>query len=150
MNGADSWPEDLALSGYAALFGVADLSGDVVCAGAARASLLRLGGRAPMLLDHDLRLVAGWWRAREDGRGLFVEGRLEPGFPGASAAARALARGVDGLSIGFRTRRAGPQPQGGRRLLEIDLLEVSIVAHPMQPRARLTPVRGRTPARLAV
>jgi HK97 family phage prohead protease len=131
----------MILSGYAALFGVPDLSGDVVRAGAARASLARMGYRVPMLLAHDVQKVAGFWRAKEDGRGLFVEGALDTGLPGGRAAARAVERGTDGLSIGFRARLASHDGQR-RTLIEIDLLEVSIVALPMQPLARLSVVRG--------
>lgn len=58
---------------------------------------------------------------------------------------------MDGLSIGFRTRRATGGPGGGagrpgsagaapparRRLVEIDLWEISVVTFPMQERARV-------------
>jgi len=47
-----------------------------------------------------------------------------------------IARGVDGLSIGFVPVVAHAHGRG-RVLVEIDLLEVSIVTHPMQPLARL-------------
>jgi uncharacterized protein len=126
----------MSIEGYAALFGVADLGGDVIRAGAFRASLARMAGRVPMLLEHEVRHVCGFWQAREDGRGLFVRGQLDEALPGAALARRAMERGVDGLSIGFRTRRA-QQGSKGRALIEIDLLEASIVALPMQPQARL-------------
>jgi phage head maturation protease len=45
-------------------------------------------------------------------------------------------RKVDGLSFGYRVRAAksaGPH----RELIELDLVEVSLVASPMQPRARV-------------
>jgi 4-hydroxy-3-polyprenylbenzoate decarboxylase len=60
--------------------------------------------------------------------------------PGAARAKRMIARGIDGLSIGFVpvvVLRNGE----GRVLVEIELLEVSIVTHPMQPQARLTLAR---------
>lgn len=128
----------MRIAGYASLFGVPDQIGDVVCAGAFRASLGRLGHRAPMLLEHDLRRPCGSWRAREDGRGLFVDGVVDRALPGGRAALRLIEDGLDGLSIGFRTRTAEVSGSG-RKLLEIDLLEVSLVALPMQPLARLTP-----------
>ena len=131
----------MMLEGYAALFGVVDLAGDVVRAGAFRASLARRDGPLPMLVQHEPRLVAGAWnQVREDGRGLFVHGELRADMPGAGRARRLLARGVDGLSIGFvpiLARRHG----AGRVLEEIELLEVLIVTLPMQPLARLTLAR---------
>lgn len=124
----------MRLSGYAALFGVADLEGDVVRRGAFAQA------RAPIaiLVRHDPRLVAGRWTAiAEDGRGLYVEGALDPSAPAASLAARLIAGGLDGLSIGFRTRLARARPEGGRELYRLDLLEISLVERPMQPLARL-------------
>lgn len=134
------------LEGYAALFGVADQAGDVVRAGAFAASLRDRSAPLPLLLEHDAGLLAGrWFDAREDGRGLFVLGEIDPALPGAERALRALADGVDGLSIGFVPLASQPQGEG-RLLIEIELLEVSIVAHPMQPHARLNLARDLTRA----
>jgi HK97 family phage prohead protease len=128
----------LVLEGYASLFAIADLSGDVVRAGAFRASLATLRSGAPMLVRHDARLVAGrWTELTEDARGLFVRGFVDPQQPGAALARRLVDRGVDGLSIGFRTRQARKRPEG-RELIEIEIVEVSIVDFPMLPQARLT------------
>jgi HK97 family phage prohead protease len=132
----------MTIEGYAALFGVADLSGDVIRAGAFPASLARMGHRVPMLVEHEVRHVGGFWRADEDARGLFVKGSVDEGLAGGRLALAALRRGVDGLSIGFRARRAVVGP-AGRTLIEIDLLEASIVALPMQPQARLGAVRAK-------
>jgi HK97 family phage prohead protease len=127
----------MQLQGYAALFGAADLAGDVVRAGAFRATLSRRIGPLPMLVEHDRRALAGFWTdVREDARGLFVRGELRHDLPGAARARRQIARGMDGLSIGFITLVAH-KSAAGRTLEELDLLEVSIVAQPMQPLARL-------------
>ncbi len=65
---------DVLIEGYASLFGVEDLAGDVVRAGAFARSLAR-SEAPPMLLQHLGGRVAGsWTRLREDGRGLFVRG----------------------------------------------------------------------------
>ncbi len=122
------------IEGYAALFGVPDLVGDVVRAGAFSAMA---GAGAPaveMLLQHRPgRPVGRWLRLREDATGLWVRGLVT-----APEALARLGAGLDGLSIGFRPRRWQPERNGGRRLLSIDLVEVSLVARPMQPRARLS------------
>jgi len=131
----------MIIEGYAALFGVEDQTRDVVRAGAFAASLARRQAPLPMWVEHDPRLAAGVWReAREDGRGLWLIGEIDDAQPGAARAKIMIARGVDGLSIGFVPLIAERQGEG-RLLIEIDLLEVSIVTHPMQPQARLTRAR---------
>ena len=53
---------------------------------------------------------------------------------------------IDGLSIGYRTVRASPNPEtGGRLLHEIDLWEVSLVTFPLLPTARAA-MADRAPA----
>lgn len=125
--------EAILIEGYAALNDLPDTIGDVVVAGAFSRSL-RAPGPLPMLLQHKSGAVVGRWvRVVEDGRGLFVRGLVE-----SETAQGLIARGLDGLSIGFRTRNARPRTSAGRRLLEVDLVEISLVVNPMQPRARFT------------
>jgi Escherichia/Staphylococcus phage prohead protease len=121
----------LLIEGYASLFGVPDASGDVVRAGAFARSLQR-AARLPMLLQHRPGAIAGRWvRMIEDGRGLYVRGLVE------GVAARSLvAQGLSGLSIGFRPRIWNLRQPDGRELVEVDLVEVSLVTSPMQARAR--------------
>jgi HK97 family phage prohead protease len=131
----------MIIEGYAALFGIEDHMRDIVRAGAFGASLKRRAEPLPMLVEHEARLLAGYWTdTREDARGLWLMGEIRDDLPGATRAKRAIARGVDGLSIGFI---AMVQHHSGanRVLSEVELLEVSIVTHPMQPQARLTLAR---------
>lgn len=124
----------MRIQGYAALYGAPDLEGDVVRRGAFASRPARL----PMLLRHDAKLAVGEWDALvDDARGLFVAGDIADDLPAAALAERLVRSGVDGLSIGFVTRAARPIP-GGRELLAVQLLEISIVEAPMQPRARLS------------
>lgn len=68
----------------------------------------------------------------EDRRGLRVIASV-----GDARAARLLGGGkVDGLSFGYRVREA-KSAEGLRELVELELVEVSLVANPMQPRARV-------------
>lgn len=130
----------LLVAGHASLFGIADLAGDIVCAGAFADSLARRPAKGlAMLLQHDpLRPAGTWLEAREDGVGLWVEGRLDPASPaGRDAADMIRRRGLDGLSIGFLPDSARPRPGGGRFLDRIDLHEVSLVTFPMLTRARI-------------
>jgi len=119
------------IEGYAAVFGQADQIGDCVRAGAFSRSL-RGGVSIPMLLQHKPAARVGrWTRLIEDGRGLFVRGLVE-----SAGAITLIDRGLDGLSIGFRPRLARPRVGEGRDLIDLELVEISLVAHPMQTAAR--------------
>jgi uncharacterized protein len=130
------------VTGYASIFGERDQGGDIVMPGAYAASLRRLaeaGGRVRMLWQHDAAQPIGVWdEVCEDARGLRVKGRLLAEVArGREAAALMEAGAVDGLSIGYRTVRAEKLPGGGRKLLELELWEVSLVTFPMLPVARV-------------
>ena len=110
--------------------------------GAYAASLKRMatnGRRVRMLWQHDPREPIGIWdEVREDARGLYVKGRLLEGVARAREAAALIAAGaLDGLSIGYRTLRAGRDEKGRRLLQELELWEVSLVTFPMLPSARV-------------
>jgi uncharacterized protein len=128
------------IGGYASLFGVPDLAGDIVERGAFARSLEAIPARdIAMLFQHDPNRVLGRWTdAREDSEGLWMQGLLDLNHPDARSVLRLVQSGTaDGLSIGFRALKAAPRPSGGRILQAIDLREVSIVTFPMLPRARL-------------
>jgi HK97 family phage prohead protease len=132
----------VTVAGYASLYGIRDRGGDVVLPGAYGAALGRLadrGDRVRMLWQHDQAQPIGIWdEVAEDERGLRVKGRiLTDVAKGREAAALLAAGALDGLSIGYRTVKAEPLPGGGRRLIELELWEVSLVTFPMLPQARL-------------
>lgn len=128
----------MVVEGYASLWGAADLNGDVVQAGAFADSLARTGAAGVrMLQGHDERAVVGVWdRIAEDGRGLFVRGRImDWSAQGRLAQAMTRAAALDGLSIGFRTARA--RRDGRLRVLSgVELWEVSLVVFPALAGAR--------------
>ena len=133
--------EGSVIEGYASVFGVRDRGGDIVMPGAYAASLKRMaeaGGRVRMLWQHDQGQPIGVWdMVAEDAHGLRVKGRLLTEVAkGREAAALMSAGAVDGLSIGYRTLRAEKLPEGGRKLIELELWEVSLVTFPMLPIAR--------------
>ncbi len=130
------------IEGYASLYGLADRGGDVVQAGAYAASLARLkaeGRKVKMLWQHDPAQPIGVWdEVREDARGLLVKGRLLSDVArGREAAALVEAGALDGLSIGYRTKRAERDGAGRRLLHELELWEVSLVTFPMLAEARV-------------
>lgn len=130
------------IEGYASLFDATDRGGDIVCKGAYAQSLVALdaaGRQVKMLWQHDPSQPIGVWdEIREDGRGLWVKGRiLNAVARGREACALVEAGAIDGLSIGYRTVRASKNDQGQRLLKEVELWEVSLVTFPMLPQARL-------------
>ena len=132
----------LEISGYASLFGAVDQGGDVVEAGAYAASLAEVakaGRSVKMLWQHDPAQPIGVWdEVHEDGRGLWVKGRILSNVAkGREAAALIEAGAIDGLSIGYRTVKAGKNIKGQRLLSELELWEVSLVTFPMLPSARV-------------
>ncbi|MGH6719900.1 MAG: HK97 family phage prohead protease, partial [Alphaproteobacteria bacterium] len=131
---------DEQVRGYASLVDIADHHHDVVAPGAFRQSLRARGGGqgVRMLWQHDPSQPIGVWTLLvEDDRGLYVEGRLTPEVARAAEAWALIRAGaLDGLSIGYNTVRAAADPDTGvRRLLEIDLWEVSLVTFPACPGA---------------
>jgi hypothetical protein len=126
----------MRFAGYAAVFGRVDRGGDVVRAGAFARSLARGGTSVPLLWQHRPdRPIGRIEYLKEDGRGLRVIGRLSEGAAGREAAALLKEGAVGGLSFGYRVRKAhGETP---RELRELELVEVSLVTLPMQPKARV-------------
>ena len=127
----------MRFAGYAALFDRPDRGGDIIRKGAFARALQRTG-EVPLLWQHKAGAVSGRIeQLREDARGLRVIANV-----GDARASRLLGGGkVDGLSFGYRVREA-KSASGFRELIELDLVEVSLVANPMQPRARVHAVEG--------
>ncbi|WP_291893630.1 HK97 family phage prohead protease [Maricaulis sp.] len=133
----------LAIEGYASLFNLEDLSGDIVLPGAFADGLAggRTAGRnVPMLYQHEPTEPVGRWQIiRQDRKGLWVEGEIVDASEQSRSVQALVRRGaLNGLSIGFRTRSSRPRPSRGRFLEAIELWEVSIVTFPMLPQARLS------------
>lgn len=133
--------QDGVFTGYASLFGAPDLGGDIVQSGAFAASLARRDAASVrMLWQHDPAQPLGrWLDIQEDARGLRVRGQLNLAVQRArELQALLVQKAVDGLSIGFRTIQASKDARNGlRRLLHVDLWEISLVTFPMQPAARV-------------
>lgn len=134
----------MRFAGYAAVFERTDRGGDVVRPGAFARSLERGAGEVPLLWQHDVsRTVGRIEYLKEDGRGLRVIARLSAGTAGRRAAELLRQGKVAGLSFGYRVRKSsGSRP---RALEDVELVEVSLVAVPMQPRARVHAVEDQAP-----
>jgi uncharacterized protein len=135
--------EDGVFEGYASVFGVVDLGMDVVEKGAFTKSLGKR--KAKMLWQHDTAQPIGTWEdIHEDDHGLFVRGRILPEVAkGREALALLKAGAIDSMSIGYRTIEAAEEGNGRvRKLLEVDLFEISLVTFPMLPDAKVTDVKS--------
>jgi hypothetical protein len=116
-------------AGYAAIFDRPDSGGDVVRKGAFAG--LGAVSDVPLLLQHKGHPVGRIEHLSEDKRGLRVIARVED-----RRARELLRRGMRGLSFGYRVREARSDA-GLRELRALDLVEVSLVARPMQKLARV-------------
>lgn len=136
--------QDGIFEGYASVFGVVDQGMDVVQRGA-YTKTLGSGRKVKMLWQHDPQKVIGVWEEiKEDERGLFVRGRLLKGIRLAEEAMVLMRAGaIDSMSIGYRTIEAVPEGGGRiRKLVEVELHEISVVTFPMLPDAKITDVKS--------
>lgn len=140
--------EDGAFEGYASIFGNTDLGNDVVVEGAFAKSISRRGAKGvKMLYQHDAKQPIGVYdEIREDDKGLRVKGRLALGTQRGREVYELMKMGaIDGLSIGYRVDAKGYDydDKGKRRYLKsVDLMEISAVTFPMNPKARVQAVKS--------
>ena len=144
--------EDGTFSGYASLFGITDLGGDSVQPGAFTKSLKsKPAAKVKMLRGHDTSEPIGvWTHLEEDARGLKAIGRLILGTAKGRETYELLKEGaLDGLSIGYRTKKDGYDRTKNIRLLhEVELHEISVVTFPMLPSATIGRVKHTDFSRL--
>lgn len=101
----------------------------------------------PMLFSHDQAQVIGVWDSiAETETGLSVKGRLLVDDVERAREVRAMIRAgaVSGLSIGFVTKEAKRHAKG-RNIQRLELHEISVVAVPCHPDARIQSLKGGTP-----
>lgn len=147
----------MSFEGYGAVFGNVDSYGDVIQPGAFADSLAgskRSGQWPAMLLQHggffgdDQTPIGIWTDMAEDGKGLWVQGKLAPTARGQDiyALLKMTPRpAISGLSIGYVAKEwtARSKPDEPRRTLKkVDLLEISIVTMPANPKARISTVKS--------
>lgn len=131
-------------SGYAAVFDRVDQGRDSIAKGAFARSLEERGVSGIKLLwQHDPMVPLGsLMRLYEDAHGLFVEARLNLDVERSRDAYALIKSGaIDGLSIGYRVRQA-EAGNAVRRLIDIDLWEISLVTFPMQGAARINGMKA--------
>jgi uncharacterized protein len=114
----------MRFAGYAAIFDFPDKGGDIVLKGAFRHLP---HDPVPIFCQHDpARRIGVAESLAEDSRGLRVIARLNSG--------QTASKG-QGLSFGYRVKAARDRTY--RELTDLELIEISLVTHPMQPLARV-------------
>lgn len=143
--------DERTFEGYGAFFNNVDSYGDVIMPGAFAKTLAaheQAGTRPPMLLDHGFaaggEVIGVWEQLSEDGRGLYAKGRLIDTRAGRDTYVALKEGALNGMSIGYRATefelRARPEDPK-RRLKSVDLVELSVVAVPANPKARVAAVK---------
>lgn len=141
--------EDGFFSGYGAVFGNIDWYNDVILPGAFTASIAKWRAKnkmPPVLWNHnDSEPIGVYTNIYEDEKGLYVEGKLLINDVPRAKSTHALlkAGAIDGLSIGYSTKKANQQTNGVRELVEVDLSEISIVTQPANERSLITSVKSK-------
>jgi len=126
--------DDGRFSGYGSVFETVDSYNEAVAPGAFERSLAeRPASKVKMLWQHNTYEPIGVYESMvEDEHGLRVAGRILPSVQRGREAIELMKAGaIDGLSIGFVPKKyEDVENTGVRRVLEVDLWEVSIVTFP--------------------
>lgn len=159
LAGTDTETDVMTFEGYGAVFGNVDSYGDVIEPGAfadTLANTRKTGLWPSMLSQHggwgmgadDMMPVGVWTDLAEDGHGLKVKGRLadtERGLEAYKLMKMEPRSAINGLSIGYipkewenRTKPDDPR----RKLKKIELIEISLVTFPANPKARISSVKS--------
>lgn len=129
--------------GYASVFNGMDTYGDTILPGAYKKTLRNRKRPILMRWQHYGPVIGKWTEAREDEKGLWMEGELTPGHSLASDVYASMKHGaVNGLSIGYRPVQTRELGDGKRELKEIELVEVSIVEEPADAAARVAGIKS--------
>lgn len=154
---ASSETDGMTFSGYGAVFSNVDSYGDVIAKGAFKETLANAKKTSQwpaMLLQHggmfgdDPTPIGIWTDMHEDDVGLAVEGKLAPTARGREIyeLLKMTPRpAINGLSIGFMAKEwsVRTKPDDPRRTLKaVELLEVSLVTFPANPKARIQNVKS--------
>lgn len=129
--------------GYASTFGNLDRDNDIMEKGCFKESL-RSEGKIKLLWQHwNDKIIGQVVEAEEDGKGLFIKGRINLSTKlGQEAFALLKAGDIDEMSIGFRVNEMEWDSNGIRVIKEVTLFEVSLVTEPANEQARITDVKA--------
>lgn len=139
--------EDGSFEGYASVFGNKDLGNDVIKQGAFAKSIYEKKPRQIKLLyqhktDEPIGVIDS---LEEDKRGLKIKGRLAMGTQKGREVYELMKMGaLDSMSIGYRLAPDDYKYSDKlkkRTITNLDLMEISMVTFPMNPKAKITKVK---------
>jgi len=144
-----SLKDDGSFTGYGSVFNTKDQGGDIVIPGAFSKSLKKWadnGRQVPVLWQHKTdEPIGSWADLSEDDHGLIGDAKLwTDDAPYARIAHKGMkTKTITGLSIGYRIKREEyDKKTGANRLIELDLVEISVVTNPMHDDARIASVKS--------
>ena len=131
------------VSGYGAVFGNVDRTGDVIHKGAFKKTISENKGSVIMVANHDQNKPVGRvTNMSEDNYGLKFSGYTSKTDSGQEYKQLMKDGVIDSFSIGYKAVRWERNDHGGRDILEAKLFEISPVAIPMNPEAKLLEVKN--------
>ena len=139
--------DDGSFEGYASVFNNKDLGNDVIKQGAFAKSIYdKKPKQIKLLYQHKTDEPIGVIDSlEEDKRGLKIKGRLAMGTQKGKEVFELMKMGaLDSMSIGYRLKPDGYKydPKDKRRIIKsVDLMEISLVTFPMNPKAKVTKVK---------
>ncbi|AZL15556.1 HK97 family phage prohead protease [Rickettsiales endosymbiont of Stachyamoeba lipophora] len=129
-------------SGYASVFNITDLHGDIIQSGAFLESLKRKQPSEIKLLwqhktDEPIGIINSLY---ENEFGLCINARLLLELKRAQEAYTLMQHNVlGGMSIGYQVKKYSYNPKLKQRIItELDLLEISLVTFPANPQCKIT------------
>lgn len=146
IKGEDDKPQRM-IKGYASTFGNIDAYGDTIEKGAFTKTLQEKnrGRKVKFLYQHQYDKVIGVpTTIKEDEKGLYFEAMFADTPLADEAYKLAKLGALDGFSIGYRTIKAEGAMEGdsyNRKLLEVELAEVSLVTFEADTYAKVTDVK---------
>ena len=131
---------NLFIEGYASVFGVVDSYNDVVVKGAFTNTLINDAKRVKFCWQHNMDDVIGKIiEMREDDRGLWFRAKISNTSKGKDVAILVEDDALDEVSFAYRTKRfVWNEETGVRKLLEVELIEISLVTRAANPQAVIT------------
>lgn len=131
------------IEGYGAVFGNLDRLNDRIMPGSFSKTITENNGSVIMVANHDKNFPLGKvTEMKEDGYGLKFKGYLSEGKKGSEYKQLMKEGIVDSFSIGYKVTRYKRNEEGGRDIYELKLYEISPVAIPMNPEAKLMEVKN--------
>ena len=131
---------NLFIEGYASVFGVVDSYNDIVVQGAFTNTLINDAKRVKFCWQHNMDDVIGKIiEMREDDRGLWFKAKISNTSKGKDVAILVEDNALDEVSFAYRTKKYLMDEETDiRKLLEVELIEISLVTRAANPQAVIT------------